>query len=210
MELHIRLTHVTWPREEIGFKPSNGSFLSGMTGDYVKHNDRNLAMEFHQCLQEYLNDMATYYFSTVDICAKCGHKRTEHVNRTGKCQRVGPVGDVEDIEYLACECKAFKVDTKSPKKTWNDFSTINIPHVSVNGSTITFQIQDGPIKEVGVNGCQVDALGEVWHKILLGFNARFPCIENARSIQSIEAALDWQRKRKNDREKRGVEGHDKQ
>jgi hypothetical protein len=95
------------------------------------------------------------------------------------------------------------------KKTWNDFSDISPPFVDVEGSKITFQIQDGPVKEVGVNGCQIDKLGEVWLTILQKFNAKFPCRENSITITKVEEALMWQRKRKEDREMRAVEGLDK-
>lgn len=122
------------------------------------------------------------------------------------CARAGRV--LRSIRQILLE--PAPAPNASTKKTWNDFSGISIPHVSVNGSTITFQIQDGPIKEVGVNGCQIDALGEAWLNIITGFNEKFPCRENAITITKIEEALLWQQKRKQDRVKRGVEGHGKQ
>ncbi len=95
-------------------------------------------------------------------------------------------------------------------KTWNDFSTIEKANfVQIKGSSISFQIQDGPIKEVGVNGCQIDELGKVWLQILEKFNKAFPCRENSLTITKIEEALMWQQKRKENREKRNVEGLDK-
>lgn len=96
------------------------------------------------------------------------------------------------------------------KKTWNDFSDISPPFVTVEGSKITFQIQDGPIGEVGVNGCQIDKLGEVWLTILQKFNTKFfPCRENSIAITKIEEALMWQQKRTENRTARKVEGADK-
>lgn len=73
-------------------------------------------------------------------------------------------------------------------------------------SHIRFQLQNGPIKEVGVNGCQVDTLIETAKVILEGLNKNVPCRENATAITKLDEALLWLGKRKADREKRGVEG----
>jgi len=69
---------------------------------------------------------------------------------------------------------------------------------------IAFQIQNGPIKEHGVNGCQVDTIIEAAKIIVEGLNAKFPCRENAMVITKLDEALMWSAKRKADREKRGV------
>jgi len=93
----------------------------------------------------------------------------------------------------------------------NDFSGLpKREFVTVEGSKITFLIQDGPIKEFGINGCQIDALLETWLDIVKQFNKNFPCRENSISITKVEEALLWQLKRKLDREARQVEGLDKQ
>ena len=83
-------------------------------------------------------------------------------------------------------------------------------HVSSKTSEIIIKIQDGPIREVGENGAQIDVLGEVWLEIIKGFNAVFPCRENSITITKIEEALLWQMKRTMNREKRGVEGFNKE
>lgn len=74
---------------------------------------------------------------------------------------------------------------------------------------VTFELQDGPIKEVGVNGVQIDAVIEWVKGVIEGFNQRFPCRENAMIVTKLDEALLWSAKRKMDREKRGVEGRDK-
>jgi len=74
---------------------------------------------------------------------------------------------------------------------------------------ISFKIQNGPIKENGVNGCQVDTLIETAMIILMQLNINFPCRENSVAITKLDEALLWLLKRKSDREKRGVEGHNK-
>jgi len=82
-------------------------------------------------------------------------------------------------------------------------------YIKINGSNISFQIQDGPIKEVGVNGCQIDELGRVWGTILRHFNRMFSCKENSKAITHIDEALLWQIERRDKRIKRGVEGYNK-
>jgi hypothetical protein len=73
-------------------------------------------------------------------------------------------------------------------------------------NSITFNLQNGPIKEVGVNGCQVDTLIEAAKIIIEGLNKQYPCRENALIITKLDEALLWSMKRKLDREKRKVEG----
>ena len=82
--------------------------------------------------------------------------------------------------------------------------------VIVRTDSITFRIQNEPIKEVGVNGCQIEELGKVWLKLIQTFNKQFPCRENSLSITKIQEALMWQNERTKDREKRGVEGYNKE
>lgn len=76
-------------------------------------------------------------------------------------------------------------------------------------NTIAFRIQNGPIKEVGVNGCHVDTIIEATKLIIEGLNKNFPCRENALVITKLDEALLWLMKRKLDREKRNVEGESK-
>ena len=84
------------------------------------------------------------------------------------------------------------------------------PYVTVeDGKRIIFDIQDGPIKEVGENGCQVETLGEVWLEILTELNKQFPCRENKKTMLAIMRALHLQAMRTQDRTARGVEGYNK-
>jgi len=71
---------------------------------------------------------------------------------------------------------------------------------------ISFEMQDGPIKEVGINGVQVDTLIWTAKIMLLGLNDKFPCEENEDAIHFLGKALQRLSDRKKDREKRGVEG----
>jgi hypothetical protein len=79
-------------------------------------------------------------------------------------------------------------------------------YVRNDKNSISFTIQNGPIKENGVNGCQVDTVIEAAKLIIEGLNKQFPCRENAMVLTKLDEALLWLCKRKSDREKRGVEG----
>lgn len=71
---------------------------------------------------------------------------------------------------------------------------------------VIFQIQSDPIGEVGVNGCQaVDMLKYVGH-LFESLNEAFPCEENEKTIEHIIYAINQQKIRTADREKRKVEG----
>jgi hypothetical protein len=79
-------------------------------------------------------------------------------------------------------------------------------YISDVRNTIEFQIQNGPIKEVGKNGCQVDSLILTAKLMIEGLNKNFPSHYNERAISGLERALNALRERTEDREKRGVEG----
>lgn len=80
------------------------------------------------------------------------------------------------------------------------------PQVHGEPSSVEFQIQSGPIKEFGVNGCQIDEVIAWAKEKIEGFNVAFPCRENSVAITKLDEALMWLAKRKADREKRQVEG----
>ena len=82
-------------------------------------------------------------------------------------------------------------------------------YITQDGSKVTFQIQSGAIKEVGVNGCQVDAMIDWAKRFVESRNNLWPCRENALVITKLDEALLWLMKRKMDRESRGVEGYNK-
>jgi len=71
---------------------------------------------------------------------------------------------------------------------------------------VSFRIQDGPIKENGVNGCQVDTLIHAAKVILEGLNEKLPDWRNEDAIDSLKDALYRLEQRTKDREARGVEG----
>ena len=73
-------------------------------------------------------------------------------------------------------------------------------------NSISFTLQNGPIKEHGVNGCQVDTIVETCRIIIAELDKKFPCDENKLAYNGLCGVLEDLGKRKQDREKRGVEG----
>ena len=87
-----------------------------------------------------------------------------------------------------------------------DIRPHNFVYIRHDVNSLSFTIQNGPIKETGVNGCQVDTVIEAAKIMLEGLNKKFPCRENACAITKLDEALHWLIARKRDRETRFVEG----
>lgn len=85
----------------------------------------------------------------------------------------------------------------------------NFVYVRHDVNSVSFTIQNGPIKEAGVNGCQVDTIIETARIMIDKLNDKFPCRENAVVLTKLDEALMWLEKRKKDRINRGVEGSSK-
>ena len=67
--------------------------------------------------------------------------------------------------------------------------------------------QEGPIKEVGINGVNnEDLIAMVIARLESFQNSKFACRENAMAITKLQEAQLWLRARTMGREKRGVEG----
>lgn len=101
------------------------------------------------------------------------------------------------------------VRVKPPEMSWDDFDKLRdeFPiNITDRMNTISFRIQNGPIKENGVNGCQVDTLIETAKIMLDGLNKKFPCRENSLAITKLDEALLWLGARKARREAQGIEG----
>lgn len=73
-------------------------------------------------------------------------------------------------------------------------------------NSLSFTLQNGPVKEAGVNGCQVDTIIEAAMAIVAGLNNEFPCEENVEAVTHLNQALVALERRKVNRERRGVEG----
>ena len=92
---------------------------------------------------------------------------------------------------------------------WDKFDDMRITHpicVDHNKNMISFKIQSAPVKDVGVNGCQVADMIAVARTIIKKLNDGHPCRENAMTITKLDEALMWQERRTKDRIQRGVEG----
>lgn len=74
---------------------------------------------------------------------------------------------------------------------------------------ISFRIQNGPIKEVGKNGCQVEDIVATAKHIVEELNKKYPCRENSMMITKLDEAIMWSKKRTADRQARNVEGQSK-
>lgn len=83
------------------------------------------------------------------------------------------------------------------------------PQVHGQTSTVEFTIQSGPIKEFGVNGCQIDDVIRWAKEKIEEFSKAFPCRENSLAVTKLDEALLWLYERKRAREARGVEGTNK-
>lgn len=79
-------------------------------------------------------------------------------------------------------------------------------YVRHDKNSLSFTLQDGPVKEKGVNGCQVDTLIEAAKTMLIGLDSKFPCEDNKNAIAHLFSALACLEQRTLDREARGVEG----
>ena len=82
-------------------------------------------------------------------------------------------------------------------------------HIDDINNVIAFRLQNGPIKENGVNGCQVDTLIHAASLIIVGLNSKFACEENKEAFFHLDAALHWLAHRTYNRGKRGVKGLNK-
>lgn len=82
----------------------------------------------------------------------------------------------------------------------------NFIYVRHDKNSLAFTIQNGPVKENGLNGCQVDTVIEAAKVMLEGLNKQFPCRENSAAITKLDEALHWLEHRRKDRERRSVEG----
>lgn len=105
------------------------------------------------------------------------------------------------LETLAglTEIGGFKV--ARPGEYENEYIVVND-----QDNVITFKIQQGPIKEHGVNGCQIDTLIETARIMICKLDEKYPCIHNKVAARQLEAAMRVLNERRIERERRGVEG----
>lgn len=90
-----------------------------------------------------------------------------------------------------------------------DIRPNNFVYVRHDVNSLSFTLQNGPVKEKGVNGCQVDTIIEAAKAIIEGLNKQFPCRENSMVVTRLDEALMWLDMRKKNRIERQVEGESK-
>lgn len=78
--------------------------------------------------------------------------------------------------------------------------------VDHTANTLFFKIQNGPVKENGVNGCQVDHVIKTARQIIWGLNEKFPSDFNTQALAGLDAATTALDARTADRTTRSVEG----
>jgi len=86
-------------------------------------------------------------------------------------------------------------------------SRVDIDNNTMAGEFGHVHFQDGPIKEVGVNGCHhEDLLAIIIHRLQSYQAGKFKCRENAMVITKLEEAMHWLKHRTEARQNRSVEG----
>lgn len=111
--------------------------------------------------------------------------------------------------FPVLEARPTKPNGEVDWDAFNELRKAKPIYVDHDVNMISFRIQNGPIKEHGVNGCQVDTLIHAAKQMLLGLNEKFPSDYNCNAIAALMAATEALDARTRDREARGVEGESK-
>jgi len=93
--------------------------------------------------------------------------------------------------YRVMEERPLKKDGSVDWTMFDEHMKYKPIYIDHDVNMISFRFQDGPIKEAGLNGCQVDTLIHAARVILSGLNAKYPCRENALAITKLEEAVHW-------------------
>ena len=108
------------------------------------------------------------------------------------------------------EIDGFKVIRGKPDHlSWEEFDECRSEYpicITDKENMISFKIQNGPIKEVGMNGCQVGTLICAAAIMIEKLDEKFPSKWNEHCLDSLNDALRCLAERTQDRVKRGVEG----
>lgn len=95
---------------------------------------------------------------------------------------------------------------KHLKEALSQHGGTDLDYIKVGGNSVVFTIQDGPIKEVGLNGVQAVDMLIFTKNLFESLNRTYPCKENQATITNLNQAINFQHARTASREKRGVEG----
>lgn len=165
-------------------------------------------------------------FLTMENLTKCFEAAKEHGMEYVGIALKFP--DAEGTELIINDSYNFDYKLEYYKKTYNDeLGHDKVPGLQIVGFTygnslaeieedlmnpeipeyIYIKFQEGPIKENGVNGVQVEDVINVLVNRLDGFQkGGFPCRENALAITKLEEARLWLNERTRKREEQNVEG----
>lgn len=116
--------------------------------------------------------------------------------------------DVVVMDQLRAQYPERFTETGAMDHKWFEetIRPVNFVYVRHDKNSLAFTLQDGPVKEAGVNGCQVDTVIEAAKVMLEGLNKQLPCRETSAAITKLDEALHWLDHRRKDRERRSVEG----
>lgn len=95
---------------------------------------------------------------------------------------------------------------KEALRVMDDPEYIKVEPVESGGIDVTFRLQSGPRKEIGVNGCKASLIILFVKRFIEIMQSRIPCQENAQTRAHLKQALAWQYQRDKDRSKRKVLG----
>lgn len=109
----------------------------------------------------------------------------------------------EDLDHAGLEDRAVILEGGCALGTFVTASPILIDPAT---DTFQFKGQKGPIKEVGVNGAQVDDILRVASAVIGSLDRAFPCDENKKAVRHIDLALKDLAARTKRRTKAGTEG----
>ncbi len=76
-------------------------------------------------------------------------------------------------------------------------------------NSLSFTFQSGPIKEIGVDGCQVDVLAHALKHIITEFNKKYYSDYNLEALRGLDITIQALDDRTKSRKARGVEGYNK-
>lgn len=101
----------------------------------------------------------------------------------------------------------FAVDTPEKGKP---ICTYSVKSSNLKETYATIQFQDGPVKEVGVNGArEEDLLAILIDRIRSFQSTKHACRETALALTKLDEALHWLNHRNDERKERGVKGTSK-
>jgi len=107
----------------------------------------------------------------------------------------------------------FTMDEKGPGGAYHKYeihNDKNVPDIMVRNCICKVDMQKGPVKEAGVNGCQnEDLIAIIIDRLECFQSGGFSCYENGEALFKLHEALHWMNHRTADRERRNVEGYNK-